>query len=456
MASDNVEEFDLMRYLHLSSLKDEKQLTEGERQALAEQRRQATNETQYAAHCLREKVDRMREQYSLRGCAPKPKTYPRDADSKYGLFWFGRGKYEGDCDAEDECVDDNAATSLPKQPQQGEGENAGELSHDDSEAEDTPDEERFKVWRPIEGPPLRRDKASSVSLVAASSRRQHHGRVPRPTPKPLPALRAENSALTPPWAEDCDVNSVPKEGQTSRVKRQHELYKSGMLPRGKGGIDDVLRHARASQALVLDLQKWRMREDERRSQHALRRALDEQIIDKRKRQLAQLEEELVHIYGPTMRHILHDAFGQAPSIQRQQQIHGVPADSENKNDDDLFLTLHQKELPQRSFRVRAVTEESRLREARLAWLSAWEEHKRSLGAADLTPTASGCGDDALSFATTPPLSPSFRLPNQPSSDKMFAAERQRHEPLHHRHRYLSAKKKEEATAGLNKSTSFSF
>ncbi|RNF03592.1 hypothetical protein TraAM80_05752 [Trypanosoma rangeli] len=459
MASVNVGEFDLMRYLHLSFLKDEKQLTQEERQALGEQRCQVMDERQYAGHCLQEKVARIREQYSLRCCAPKPKSYPRDADSKYGLFWFGRGRDDGDCDEQEKDVDDNAVVSRPQKHQQGEGEQEREPIHDDSESEDRSVKERFKVWRPIEGPPLRRDKAGSVSLVAAGSSQQPQRRALHSTLNTLPAARDGNSALTPPWAEDCRVGSGPKEGRISRVKRQHELYKRGVLPRGEDGIDDILRHARASQSLVLDLQKWRMREDEQHNQRALRRALDGQIIDKRRRQLAQLEEDLVHIYGPTMRHILNDAFGQNPSIQhpQPQQLDESLADNRNNSDNDLFLMLRRKESPQRRFRGRVLTEESRLREARLAWLSAWEDHKRRLSAAaNRTPTTGKFGDDTFSCATTDPLSPSFCRSHQQSSDQVVTAERRCHDPPHQRYRFLSEEKRKADMIGINSSTSFSF
>ncbi|EKG04118.1 hypothetical protein TCSYLVIO_004819 [Trypanosoma cruzi] len=449
----DVEEFDLLRYLQLSSLKDENQLTEGERQSLEKQRHRVLDEAQYVGHLAQEKKNRMREQFLLRGRAPKPRSYVRDAADKYGLFWFGRGKYEGDSDGEEKDVDDNAANCCSQQKKRQEE----KLGHDDSESEDISDEERFKVWRPVVGPPLRRDKAGSMPPVPPSSRREVLHKAPVSNPKPVPAVETRRYVLTPPWAEHYNVNSdVSKGGRANQVKRQHELYKHGVLPRGVDGIDEALRHARNAQDLLVERQKLRMRKAKQQNQRELKRALEEQIMDKKRLQLSRREEEVVQIYGPEMRHILDGVFGRNPSIQ--QQLHVVENVDDGDKDNDLFLKLLQTELPQQPFRDRSSTGGSRARESRFALLTACEDQKRRLSTtARGTPTENKLTEDTAT-PLTPPLTMNFSRFNQQSSGKVIDNELQHRESNRHHHHfsYLSDKQGEMNMAGLVNSTSSSY
>ncbi|EKF32586.1 hypothetical protein MOQ_003561 [Trypanosoma cruzi marinkellei] len=454
MASVDVEEFDLLQYLHLSSLKDENQLTEGERQALEEQRHRELDEAQYVGHLAQQEKNRIREQFLLRGRAPKPRSYVRDAADKYGLFWFGRGKYEGDSDGEEKDVDGNAATCGLHQKQRKE-ENLG---HEDSESEDISDEERFKVWRPVEAPPLRRDKAGIMPFVPASSRREVLRKAPLPTRKPVPAVETRRYVLTPPWAEHYHVDSdVRKGGRANQVKRQHELYKHGVLPRGVDGIDEALRHARNAQDLLVERQKLRMREAQQRNQRELKNALEEQIMEKKRLQLSRREEEFVQIYGPNMRHILDEVFGR--NLNVQQQLHFVENADDGDNDNDLFLKSIQTESPQQIFRDRSSTGESRARESQFALLTACEDQKRRLRTtARGTSTENNLTDDTAT-PLTPPLALKFRRFNQQSSEKIIDNELQRRESNHHHHHhfsYLSDKQGDVNMAGLINSTSSSY
>ncbi|KEG14709.1 hypothetical protein DQ04_00331020 [Trypanosoma grayi] len=193
-----------------------------------------------------------------------------------------------------------------------------------------------------------------------------------------------------------------------------------------------------------------MREDRRLNQYALKDALDCQLAEKRRRQLEQYEAELVHIYGPTMRHILTDAFGQPRKNYHLR--HGSGDEDENQEQRKQQTSLYLQEVQRRQLREREEMPEMRAQRARQAWLAAWEDHKRRLadGAAD-----SLRGDAELTTAH----SPSERLHYRPSvlqfSDQILPMEQRRRDS---RREYRDAldRQREASAAGLNKSVSLHF
>ncbi|ORC90454.1 uncharacterized protein TM35_000082520 [Trypanosoma theileri] len=439
MNTVNGMEFDLLRSMQLSSLKDDNQLTREEKQTLAEQRHREIDEAQYVAHRLQDRVGRIREQFAIRGRASKPNSYTRDADKMYGLFWFGKGKYEDDIlDARDD---------------EDQQEDQRELINDISEADDIPDEERFKVWRPIVGPPRPRGCPNSVSPVPANE--DQHSYFNNRDPllyETAPIPKKKKTALTPPWAEHYDVERNANPNYGNRAEHNYELFKRGILPRGENGIDDILRYARSAQDLVLSLQDLRLREDRRREQCMLKTALDEQLLDKRRRRLAQYEEELVHIYGPTMQHILTDTF-QEPLSEQLPMIEVASSDDEEKKEEREHL--QREKVPQRRFREREETSETRAKQSRQAWLAAWEDHKRNL-ASTSTPTPT---TDAVSSKWSryhmlgAPSTPSM-MQNRPSALSPSVNSLKMEQHVHYRqqqYRDELNRKRGEHIIGLNKS-----
>ncbi|CAD2217860.1 hypothetical protein ADEAN_000534600 [Angomonas deanei] len=88
----------------------------------------------------------------------------------------------------------------------------------------------------------------------------------------------------------------------------HPISQNVFLPRGKEGIDSVLKNAREAQNLLFELQRKRLLHEKKLSQEALKRKLDEQVEFKHMLHIAEYQDELCHIYGPTMRNIIHDTF----------------------------------------------------------------------------------------------------------------------------------------------------
>ncbi|KAH9578240.1 hypothetical protein LSM04_009143 [Trypanosoma melophagium] len=306
-------------------------------------------------------VSRLREQFAVRGRAPKPNSCTRDTVSGYGLFWFGKGKYEDD--------------TLAEKDVQYQHQEQREQNNDISEADDIPDEERYKVWRPVEAPPRPRGWSRNVSLVPANEDEHPHLNngnlfLSETTPGP----KRKKTTLAPPWAEHYEVESnVLRSCENRAEKHHHDLFERGILPRGENGIDGILQYARNAQDLVLSLQELRMLEDRRQEQRMLKAALDEQPIDKRRRILAEYEKELVHIYVPTMQHILTDVFHQ-PLSEQPPMIEDASVDEEKEERENA----HREKVPQRHFRQRVETPEICAKQSRQAWLAAWEEHKRNL------------------------------------------------------------------------------
>lgn len=108
---------------------------------------------------------------------------------------------------------------------------------------------------------------------------------------------------------------------TAREDPQHSRCRSPprgqLLPRGKGGLDDVLKNAREAQNLFFTLQERRLRAEYRSHQRELKAELDQQRHYRRMLDLAAYQEELVNLYGPTMRDVVADVFfddGQDPVV----------------------------------------------------------------------------------------------------------------------------------------------
>ncbi|KPA76859.1 hypothetical protein ABB37_07655 [Leptomonas pyrrhocoris] len=166
------------------------------------------------------------------------------------------------------------------------------------------------VWRPVEGPPLPRPLTARLAApphplprqvktyVAAPDR---EGGPPPPPPSVAPReghSHQETELLAP-------AGSAPVKGAEGRAATPP---RGQLLPRGRGGIDDVLKSARTAQSLFYSLQERRLMAEYRRSQRELKAELDQQRHSKRMLQLAAYQEELVNLYGPTVRDIIADTF----------------------------------------------------------------------------------------------------------------------------------------------------
>lgn len=81
-----------------------------------------------------------------------------------------------------------------------------------------------------------------------------------------------------------------------------------LLPRGTNGIDGVMQKVRESQNLYYTLQARRLKREKHMRQQQLTRELDNQRAYKRMWQLSELQEELVQVYGPSVKHIISDTF----------------------------------------------------------------------------------------------------------------------------------------------------
>lgn len=142
----------------------------------------------------------------------------------------------------------------------------------------------FRVWRPREAPPLAVD--SSVTSFSSN--------LPPSTGVPLSRHYTQGGRV-----EAVTLKTTP---------RPHSPPVGQILPRGRGGIDDVLKQARESQRLFFTLQERRLRNERKRAQENLHHDLDTQREYRTMQQLAEYQEELVQIFGPSMRHIISDTF----------------------------------------------------------------------------------------------------------------------------------------------------
>ncbi|KPI86873.1 hypothetical protein ABL78_4063 [Leptomonas seymouri] len=172
-----------------------------------------------------------------------------------------------------------------------------------------------RVWRPVEGPPLPRRYtahraphpppslyATGTSVAALGTHDGAHARQPSvpllnspPHPKSEQLARTGTAQMAPEPVRAFErCVSTPPRGQ--------------LLRRGKGGLDDVLKNARAAQSLFYSLQERRLKAEYRRCQRELKAELDQQRHHKRMLELSAYQEELVNLYGPTMRDIIADTF----------------------------------------------------------------------------------------------------------------------------------------------------
>lgn len=171
----------------------------------------------------------------------------------------------------------------------------------------------WKVWRPVEGPPLPRSR-----------------HIPSSTPLRVSTIPPTSTVLRHHRTADTALPKRPVSGNgpvLSSPPQQPALYPGQLLPRGKGGIDDILKNARETQNLFAELQRRRLKMGYRHTQQQLKCDLDLQREHQRMQQLCAYQEELVHIFGPKMRDIVADTFfddGSDPVLEALRKKREAP------------------------------------------------------------------------------------------------------------------------------------
>jgi hypothetical protein len=170
------------------------------------------------------------------------------------------------------------------------------------------------VWRPVEGPPLPR-RYSTAASFAASHTPASRCESSLPVASLQPASPAQNQCPLPVrTGNQLALSSSAHVAPAPAPARRHDPDallsppRGSLLRRGKGGIDDVLKNAREAQSLFYSLQERRLKAEYRSTQRELKAELDQQLRYKRMLKLSAYQEELVNLYGPTMRDIIADVF----------------------------------------------------------------------------------------------------------------------------------------------------
>ena len=174
---------------------------------------------------------------------------------------------------------------------------------------------RCLVWRPVEGLPLprrftMRERPASArpldSLTATAHGLPSNVEAKKQLSAPCRLCRIKKEDIQPTLTSSTHGTQALATQQTNC--HTDTPPRGQLLRRGKGGIDDVLKNAREAQNLFYSLQERRLKAEYRNQQQELKAELDQQRHYKRMLELSAYQEELVHVYGPSMRDIIADVF----------------------------------------------------------------------------------------------------------------------------------------------------